>query len=394
MTEHIPFITSDDACNLVKKHYQDSDIVRVPIDRADRFVGLLPNGPKIWLDPTVDGLDDLNARRSRSDWTNAWYEFISTFPGVGQIADHASEAKLAVSAVQSFVKAILDKCAAHKPAWITVPQLPLVNGNGRNKINRALASEAGKWKSHAGFKGRFILPLVFTHQDQVNGKTERNPKIQQAERCYHDAQADGFWVVDKSLTDESGSRTLRNTRFPAVVCLHQELNERIPSKIRIAGPYWGMNLVLWARDLVDYPAIGIGLGYQYSLAGSPFRPPVPRLALSPLRRRTGVGQLRPWLDQVVSELGPTHPAYPRFDYLRKNLSLLSSPHPAREQVAKFYKRWFDSIAAAPKTGRSMALFQDFAGAYALGKVLPDLDRSEGTARRPEAVAEPLMLNCL
>jgi hypothetical protein len=355
---------------------------------------MLPNGPKIWVDPTVDGLDDLNVRRSRSDWANPWFEFISIFPGVEKIADTTFQAKPAVSDVHSFVRALLDKCAAHKPAWITVPQLPLANGNGRNKINRMLASEAGKWKSHAGFKGRFILPLVFTHQDQVNGKTQRNFKVQQAERCYHDAQADGFWVVDKSLIDESGSKTLRNTRFPAVVCLHQELNERIPSKIRIAGPYWGMNLVLWARDLVDYPAIGIGSGYQYYPTGGPSRPAAPRLVLSPLRRRTGVGQLRPWLDQVLSKLGVSHPAYPKFDYLRKNLSLLSSPQPARKLVAKFYKKWFDSIATAPKTGRSMAIFQDLSAAYALGKALPDLHDSEGTARRPEAVAEPLMLNCL
>ena len=36
----------------------------------------------------------------------------------------------------------------------------------------------------------------------------------------------------------------------------------------------------------------------------------------------------------------------------------------------------------------MALFQDLSAAYALGKSLPDLP-DEGTARRPEAVAEPL-----
>jgi hypothetical protein len=394
MAEHIPFVTSEDACSLVQSLYQDAEIVRVPLDRADRLVGLLPNGPKIWLDPTVDGLHDLDTRRSRPDWANPWFDYISSIPSVKRIADPAFQAKPVVSDVHSFARALLDRCVAHKPAWITVPQLPLVNGNERNKINRALASEAGKWKSHAGFKGTFILPLVFTHQDQVNGKTQRNPKIQQAERCYHDAQADGFWVVDNDLRDESGSKTLRNTRFPAIVCLHQELNERIPSKIRIAGPYWGMNLVLWARDLVDYPAIGIGLGYQYSLAGGPSRPAAPRLALSPLRRRTGVGQLKPWLDQVLSKLGPSHPAYTRFDYLRRNLSLLKAPPRAREQVAKFYKKWFDSIAAAPKTGRSMALFQDLSAAYALGKTLPDLDHSEGTARRPEAVVEPLMLSCL
>ena len=41
----------------------------------------------------------------------------------------------------------------------------------------------------------------------------------------------------------------------------------------------------------------------------------------------------------------------------------------------------------------MALFQDLSTAYALGKSLPDLE-DEGTGRRPEAIAEPLMLSCL
>ncbi len=41
----------------------------------------------------------------------------------------------------------------------------------------------------------------------------------------------------------------------------------------------------------------------------------------------------------------------------------------------------------------MALFQDLSAAYTLGKTLPDLD-NEGTARRPEVIAEALMLICL
>ena len=56
-------------------------------------------------------------------------------------------------------------------------------------------------------------------------------------------------------------------------------------------------------------------------------------------------------------------------------------------------RSFNLIAAAPKAGRSMVLFQDLSAAYALGKSLPDIEE-EGTARRPESVVEPLMLSCL
>ena len=396
MADHIPFITSDDGCNLAKKFYADSEIVRVPLDRAARLINLLGTSTKIWIDPCVDGMDNIDTRRSQPpDKKNSWFEFMKVFPNFEKIGDVTYHAKPVATEVYAFVKALLTRCASHKPAWLTVPQLPLVLNSDRNKINRALAAATGKWKSSSGFSGRLILPLVFTHQNQLNGKTARNPKVQQAEKCYHDAQADGFWAVDKSLTDDSGSSTLRNKRFPGVIDLHEELNDRISSKIRIAGPYWGLNLVLWARGLVEFPAIGIGAGYQYFLAGGHTKPASAKLALPALRRRAGVGpNLRNWLDAAIAKVGASHPAHADLSHIRQQYTLLSQQDRSREQVAAFYKKWFDTIAAVPKGGRSMALFQDLSAAYALGKKLPDLAADEGTARRPEAVAEPLMLSCL
>ncbi len=395
MADYIPFITNEDSGNLVKKVYSDADIVRVPLDRADKVSNLLPALSKMWLDPCVDGMDDLEARRSQPDRKNSWFEFMSGFASFEKIGTPTYHAKPNKSEVYTFVKAVMDKCAAYKPAWITVPQFPLVGGSDRNRINRVMAEVTGKWKSGSGFPGRLILPLVFTHQNQLNRKTARNGKVQQALRCYHEAQADGLWVVDMSLTDDNGSSTLRDKRFPGVIDLHQELNIHISSKIRIAGPYWGLNLVLWARGLVDHPAIGIGSGYQYFLAGRPYgRQPSTKLALPSLRRRVGIGtQFRSWLDQATTKLGPSHPAHGEFGGIRKNYTALAESDRAREQLAVFYRQWFSVIAAAPKAGRSMALFQDLSAAYALGKSLPDLV-DEGTARRPEAVAEPLMLSCL
>jgi hypothetical protein len=173
-----------------------------------------------------------------------------------------------------------------------------------------------------------------------------------------------------------------------------DLNETISSKIRIAGPYWGLNLVLWAKGLVDHPAIGIGSGYQYFLTGSPGRPPKARLALPSLRRRVGVTpQLGTWLEAALRKLTASHPAYAEFNDIRKQYTTYSQLDAARAQVAGFYKRWIETIAGVPKLGRSMALFQDLSVAYALGRSLPQLP-DEGTARRPEAIAEPLMLRCL
>lgn len=394
MADHIPFVTGEDGGSLIKKVYSDSGIVRVPLDRAARFMTLLPASSKAWLDPCVDGLHDLDTRRSEPGKKNIWFDFMNAFPHFEKIGMPTFHVKPVATEVYAFVKAVMDKCAAQKPAWITVPQLPLVDSSDRNKINRALAVATGKWKSSTGFAGRLILPLVFTHQEQVNGKTARNPRVEQAGKCYHDAQADGFWVVDKSLTDDNGSSTLRNKRFPGVIDLHEELNGRISSKIRIGGPYWGLNLVLWARGLVDHPAIGVGSGYQFFLAGGHAKQPTAKLALPSLRRRVVVGpQLKTWLDAAIAKLASSHPAHAEFNDIKKNYTVLSQPDRAREQVATFYKQWFNTISTIPAGGRSMALFQDLSTAYALGKSLPDLP-DEGPARRPEAVAEPLMLSCL
>ena len=103
--------------------------------------------------------------------------------------------------------------------------------------------------------------------------------------------------------------------------------------------------------------------------------------------------LASWLDKAISGLAASHPARTEFADIKKNLTLYKDPARAKEQVAGFYKKWYDGIATAPAAGRSMALFQDLSAAYALGKSLPPLD-DESTARRPESVAEPLMLSCL
>jgi hypothetical protein len=392
MANYIPFITSHPGRKLVKTHYDDAEIARVSLDSADQLIPM-PGSIKTWIDPGVDGLDDLEVRRSRPERKNSWYEHMKTIAGFDRIADPSFVTRPDKNIVKTFVQTLLDKCVGYEPTWMTVPQLPIVNDASRNKINRALAQATGEWKSTHSFSGRLILPLVFKNQKQINGKTERNGKVSQAGRCYHEAQADGFWVVDSSLTDESGSRTLRNTRFPGIVALHQELNKEIASTIRIAGPYWGMNLVLWARGLVDYPAIGVGNSYQYFPTGGTASTPATRVAISPLRRRASVAQLRPWLTDVLLAIGSAHPAFKKFESIQRQLTLLSDPDAAREQVAKFYRNWLDFLALTPPTGRSLALYQDLSAAYALGKSLPEL-RDEGTARRPESVVEPLMLSCL
>jgi hypothetical protein len=181
MAAHIPFVTSDDGIQLVAKVYGDSDFVRISLDRADKFVPLVPSGIKLWLDPCTDGMDDL-AKRQKPGKRNPWFDCLNAFPHFQKIASASFHAKPVSAEVNAFVKAVLDKCAKYKPALITLPQMPVVGDSSRNKINKMLAEAAGKWKAASSFHGSLILPLVFTHQKQVNGKTARTPKIALAER--------------------------------------------------------------------------------------------------------------------------------------------------------------------------------------------------------------------
>ena len=391
MAEHIPFVGGKESCNLVAKYYADSEIIRVPLEPEDSRCEKLPllgKQSRLWIDPRVDGLDDIDSRGGN----NPWFVFMSQFSNFEKLGSRDFWAKPNAATVEEFVNGVLNACLAYTPSWITVPQLP-IEDSSRNRMNRELAKATAKWKSASGFVGKLIFPVVITNQKQINLKTERNPRVKQAARCYAESNSEGLWVVDKSLDDDSGSKTLRQ-RLPSLIDFHKELNDEIRSSIRVAGPYWGMNFVLWARGLVDYPAIGIGSGYQYSLAGGHPQTPSPRIAIVPLRRRTKVvPQLGKWVDQSLNILGPTHPAAADLQQLRKSLPLLSGPETARGQLAKFYKHWYDRIALHPKAGRSLALFQDLSAAFALGKALPILE-SEGTARRAESVVEPLMLNSL
>lgn len=398
--QYIPFITSPRALQLVKTIYANAAVMRVPLDMAPRLTA--PSEFKLWIDPGVDGLDNLEARRPREDKNDskkkistAWYDGMKGIRGFERISDVAFMEKPVQKVVKEFVVTILDRCLAYKPSLVTVPQLPFVYDASRNKINRALAKATGEWRASREFSGRLILPVIITHQSQTHAKVDRNKKVGQAGRNYHDAHADGVWVVDQSFSDESGSKGLRGARFTSLIQFHQELNDEISSRIRIAGPYWGLNLVLWARGLIEYPAIGVGSTYHYNLSGNhkSGSTPASRVALGPLRRRAIGSHLRPWLEKTLRKIDSRHPAYADLEAVQKRLTFLADYERAREQVARFYKSWLDVLAATPPSGRSLALFQDLSTAYAIGKSLLDIP-DEGPARRPESIAEPLMLNCL
>lgn len=117
--------------------------------------------------------------------------------------------------------------------------------------------------------------------------------------------------------------------------------------------------------------------------------------MPPLRRWAVRSQeLEKWLRQSISALGQANAASKDFSDLLKNFTILADKKQARRQVAQFYKKWFDTINTNPALGRALALYQDLSSAYVLGKTLTDLPKDEKTGRRPERVAQQLMLNCL
>jgi hypothetical protein len=135
----------------------------------------------------------------------------------------------------------------------------------------------------------------------------------------------------------------------------------------------------------------LGNGYQYHVAGGTPKAAKRRIALPPLRRwATANAELETWL----SGLPKTDPAYKDLRDLATGFRKYAFENEARGQVARFYKSWFEKIAAVQPSGRALALYQDFSTAYVLGKPLPDLPDDEGTARRPERIAEQFMLQCL
>jgi len=372
----------------LKKYYKDSNIVRVSLETVDNISASIPHMP-MWVDPAIDGYDHHLKKHS-----NPIPTYLRKFAEYQILSSADFFKKPDGQKVQTFVNSVLNRCRKLKPEWITVPQLPLVDNNSRNKINSSLAKATNQWKQKNNFKGKLILPLIFTNQQQLIGRTKWRPRLDSAINWYENSIADGAWLVDSSLSDQLGTETFRQ-RFRALIGLHEYLRTSLRGAIILAGPYWAMNLIIWAKGLCDYPAVCLGSAYQYHISGAPFRRRgKTRVAIPPLKRCAVVSrELRSWLDNALKRLNTKDQAFKELQDLRSNYQVLSGTD-SREQIARFYKTWFDKMDQTPPAGRSLALYQEFSSAYVLGKQLPTLPASGNSARKPERVAELYMLNCL
>ncbi len=392
MSSYIPFVNYSGEWSAARSLYPSAALYRIAIQSSQKTPSP-PTGLKLWLDASVDALDN-----SPFGGNENYKSYFGAFPTSDRIASATFQMRPDPGVVNSFVGAVLNAALVRipNPEWLSVPQLTYVDGVERNKINKLLAGSTQRWKAKANFKGKLILPIILTNQRQLNRKTERNSKIALATACVEASGADGVWVVDSSLNDQDATGNFETIRFPGVARFHQELIAAIPElKISIAGPYWALNLILWARGLASFAAVGVGKATRYRVPGGLLMRGVTRIAVPPLRRLvTRKPELKAWLSTAAQTVAKSDPSFAEFSSLLRQFPLLADEDTARSQIGKFYGEWIKRLDAMNPQSRSLALFQDFSAAYVLGKSLPDIPSEAGSARSPSRIAQQFMGNCL
>jgi hypothetical protein len=390
MNSTIVFINSVNDSGICKQLYNSPMIARLSIVGSRRNQVIPPN-LKLWVDAGVDGL--------HSDSFQADYrDYLKQYKYFDLMADKAFQSKPDKIKVKSFVHSVLDRCQEFEPFWVSIPFLPMVSDNSRNKINRYIAEFAMEWKIKERQSPRFVIPCILTNSKQYMLKQYRSNIIRMIVDCVNLCEAHGLWIVDSTLNDSSGSDTLGHKKLPKLVELHEDFSSEFENNIKIiAGPYWGMNLVLWARGLSTYIASGLGRGYQYYIPGGIQMRSKTRIAITPLRRMAVVNQeFGKWLKQAIKDVSRNPKTQNQLDNIYKRLPVFQTDiDSARRQIAEFYKDWIDGIENISAPGRALALYQDLSEAFVIGKTITSsLPRDERPGVGPEKVAEQLMLNCL
>ena len=428
MADYIPFVNSEADSRILRRHYGDARVCRVALSSIDKLKSHIPANIPLWVDPGIDAYHHFwgdaqkwpvdiysespgqvtaqwprdDEGKPRGEWKfklwQRWKKQFSRFHAYRLLTHDKCWQKKYEEDLNHFVAAVLEACMASDPQWVTIPQLPV--GKGRSRVNRRLAEATGIWKQSESRNVRLILPLIITTASTLAAKPSRDNTLKLAMECRRAAGAHDVWVVDTSLSDQ-----YRNDRFPSryekLVDFHEALGKSLlGDSIVVGGPYWGINLVLWARGLCDSPAISLGTTYTYHIScGQPTTGNI-RVAIPPLRRWViSNADLADWLDLALDKLSPTDTVYTQLSELRRDFHTLRSKDAAADQVARFFKEWLTKIESVSRTGRALALYQDLSSAFVLGRQLPQLPKAAlpGVPRKvlePGKVAEQLMLHCL
>jgi len=388
MKNCIPFVNTPTEMKFRNKYHVDSGLIRIQLESVVKGRMLESDCENQWVDSGVDAYHHY-LKDNCKDRIYDWGKYIQQVTDEHSLLKDSEQLKKPnKNKMKIFINNVLDKCLSYKPKWITLPQLPVVDGNERNKINRILAELSFEWKKSGKFTGKFVYPIIFTNQSQVKGRTQWRKTLELAKNCCQDFKETEIWATDESLADQDGTGTF-DKRFKSLINFHTELRELSSCKI-IAGPYWGMNLVLCVRNLCDYPAISLGASYQYRLSGGfKGRTGAIRVAIPPIRKWAKKDkQLQIWLSSAIKKLGHDKKSRSELEEIRSNYNILDGEQ-AKDQVVKFYRDWIDKTFGIPEEGRQLGLYQDLSSALVVGKQLPKLGNKE-----PGIVAQQLMLNCL
>lgn len=244
------------------------------------------------------------------------------------------------------------------------------------------------------------MPVILRGNKDYDNKTFMDRIADRVRQNLDLSEAEGLWIVDRGLSDFSVTKS-SHAKFDKLIRLHEKLGDVSDNlKLLIGGPYWALNLVLWARGLIHHPAIAMGGTYQYPVTALGKRKksatkPQERISIPPLRRLVVRERdtLARWLDTAASKFAPDDSARKEFTNVRHSLDILEKDT-AKRQIARFYASWVASIESVPSAGRALALYQDLSAAYVVGKSLPRLPTERGYNGFPYAVAEALMLVCL
>lgn len=386
----IPFLRANaDEANF-RSFYADAPFVRVCLDRKT-LLGKVPPKQKLWIDIGLDGIANACPFDEESDWST----YLHRHGDLSCLVDPEFLARPERAKIEGPVTAFLQDAAKYSPAYLSVPQLPQEDGVKHNKINKLLAEIAADWRKKQT-STQLILPVIFTNQAQLNTKSPRTKTIKFVHTLMVKHGIDAVWSVDSTLEDQLGTQNFERTRFTGIIDFWEELQALASPELSICGPYWGLGLVLWARGLVTHFGIGLGSTYRYySPGGGVINKAKARIGVESLRRWVSATPgLAAWLKSEQAKLLPGGPEQAEFLVLAKNADSYLDAEVAKRQVAQVYRKWVDKIMASPPNGRSVALYQDLSAAFVTGKMLSDLPDEVGYARRPERIAEQLMLNCL
>lgn len=386
----VPFVRANSDATHLEAFYADAPFCRVSLEKP-KFAASVGEKYPLWIDIGFDGAPAAFLPKPTSDWVG----YINKHGDLSCVANESFLKSPAKADLEKQIYGFLDEANALNPYFLSVPQLAQQDGIETNKINRLLAAIASDWKNNRKPSCRFILPVVFTNQRQLNKKTDRNAKISFIKSILAREGIDAVWATDATLEDQSGTGNFDKERFPGIVDFFKELNAACKIQTVITGPFWGLGLMLWARGVVTHFGIGLGSTYRYYIPGGMAHGAKARVAIGSLRRWVSSNpELPAWLSTAQGMLAAGSPEQKEMRDLEKHFPSLFTAELGKRQIARTYRQWLEKIISVPPAGRGVALFQDLSAAFVTGKALPPLPDEQGPARRPERVAEQLMVNCL